>query len=64
MTTANTNPYALPNGQIVTLPAHCRESLEQFTLPDRTVVWAVAVGDGTREGALRIARQLPLPPKP
>ena len=61
MTTPNT--YALPNGDVVTLPAHCRDNAERFTMRDGSLVWAVRVGEGTPEAAVRLAASLPKPRK-
>lgn len=55
------NLYALPSGEIVNLPAHCCDATERFTLRDRSLVWAVRVGEGTPEAAARLAASLSKP---
>lgn len=55
------NAYALPNGQIVNLPDHCQDAIERFTMRDGMVVWAVQVGQGSEESALRLAAKFPRP---
>lgn len=56
--------YALPSGQIVTLPEHCADAAERFTLATGELVWAVRVGDGDPAAAARLAASLPAPRKP
>jgi hypothetical protein len=58
------NVYALPDGQVVNLPDHCRDSLERFTLGDGSLVWAVRVLDADADAAVRLAASLPRPRKP
>lgn len=58
------NDYALPTGQVVTLPSHCHDAAERFTLADGALVWAVRVGDGEPGAAARIAASLPQPRRP
>ncbi len=57
------NAYALPSGEVVNLPEHCRADAERFTLRDGSVVWAARVGSGSPEAAARLAARLPAPRK-
>lgn len=57
MTTTRPNLYALPTGTTVTLPAHCTDPCERFTLTTGTLVWAVRVeGDQGWDAIGRAAR--------
>jgi hypothetical protein len=58
------NAYALPDGRIVNLPDHCRDSIERFTIADGSLVWATRVIGGNADAAARLAASMPRPRKP
>jgi hypothetical protein len=55
------NPYALPSGEVVNLPAHCRDNAERFALADGSLVWAVRVIAGNLAVARLAAAMMPRP---
>lgn len=53
-----TNAYALPDGRIVRLGAHCTAAAEKFQIGPKAFVMAVRVDGDDTDAALKQAREI------